>query len=213
MALDPNMAFDPDSAMQVLADNGMAPASPTNTGTPASFAQTYGFPMMMLSGAIAGVGDLLNGQNQAAALKTQANYQTWAAGQDLNRAKLQTTQVQQETQARLMAAGTVANRTIGAQRTGYASQGVNVASGTPLAEQVQTGQMSAIDSLTIRNNASLKAWGINTGAEQESTQATFAALGERAQASQSLALGGAKAANDILSQEDQYLSSRQRGVM
>lgn len=183
----------------------------SNPPSEGSFTQTYGFPMMMLSGAIAGIGDILNSKNQAAALKTQANYQTWAAGEQLHRAQLETVQVQQQTDAQLMAVGTRTNEQIGAQRTGYASQGVNVNAGTPLAEQEQAGRISAIDSMTIRNNAALKAWGINTGATEAATQERFAALGEKAQATQSLALGGAKAANDILAQEDQYLSMKARG--
>ena len=179
-------------------------------GPQPSFMQTYGFPMMMLSGLAAGIGDIVAGENQAASLRTQAKYKTWAAGENIHRAQTQTQQVQQQTDAQIAANGNRANSIVGAQRAGYANQGVNVNSGTPLALQVQTGEISNIDALTIRNNAALKAWGIQTSAQNEAAGQKFGAISDEAEAQQSLALGGAKVAGQVLRSVDTY-NSRSRG--
>lgn len=172
------------------------------------FFGTYGFPMMMASGAIASAGDIFAGQNAQAALKTQAGLTQFQSQETLARAKMAVTQSGLQEQTELEQSGSHANQIIGAERAAYGSQGVSVNAGVPLAEQVSQGKMSAVDALTIRNNAALRAFGINSGAQQESSQQEFESQGETAQASQSLALGGAKAANDILNQEDQYLYTR-----
>jgi hypothetical protein len=48
---------------------------------------------------------------------------------------------------------------IGSQRAGFASGGVDVNTGSPLAVQADTAASGELDALTIRNNAMRQAWG------------------------------------------------------
>jgi hypothetical protein len=51
-------------------------------------------------------------------------------------------------------------RTIqGAQRTGYASQGVDVESGSAVSVQADTAEVGELDALEIRNSATRESWG------------------------------------------------------
>ena len=185
--------------------------SPTTANFDDGFFGTYGFPLMMASGAVSAIGDISQTQNQANALKTQAGFSSFQAQQATTRAALGVEQVQKQEGQALLESGARANATMGAQRAAYAAGNANVNTGTPLAEQVATGQMSSVDALTIRNNAALEAYGIQLGGIQQAGQQELEALGETGEATQTLALGGAKAANDIMSQIDTYESMRARG--
>jgi len=50
-------------------------------------------------------------------------------------------------------------RMIGAQRAGFAGQGVSLDDGSALEIAQDTAKWGEVDSLTIRNNAALQAWG------------------------------------------------------
>ena len=165
---------------------------------------TYGYPMMMMSGVISGVGSVLTAQSQANALNTQAQFYDWQAKENTKRAGIQLDALALNTQSQIAAQGNKANEMIGKQRTSFASQGVNVNSGSAATAQSQTSQISAANEMTIRNNAALEAWGIKTGSLQTSGQQQLQALGARTQASQTLALGGAQAAKDLTDQQRQY---------
>lgn len=197
-----------------MADDTILPPPPVDaTGVPGaqysdSIFGKYGFHMMMASAAISGIGDILSAQNQANALQTQSKFNQFQSQVTLQRANVAEQANEQAEGAELQQSGSHANAIIGAQRAAYGSQGVNVNAGVPLAEQVSQGKMSAVDAMTIRNNAALKAYGINAGAIQEAGQQEFEALGESTQAQQTLALGGAKAANAITNQLDQYLYTK-----
>jgi hypothetical protein len=172
----------------------------------------YGHAMMALSGLVTGAGDIINGINQAAALKSAASYNQWKASENLKRAGMQTAELQQETAAQLAMRGGAANRAIAQTRVGAASQGVNVNSGTAMDLQVQQGKIAAVDALTIRNNAALKAWGIDTGALETSGQQNLQALAENTEAQQSLMLGGAQAARDMMESEKAFQAMRSRAL-
>jgi hypothetical protein len=204
----------PSAALDLAAPavQGGAGAANFNAANSAQFTDgffgTYGFPMMMASGAIASAGDIFAGQAQAQALQTQASFTENQAAETVKRAAMATEESGKEEQTELQQSGSHAEQIIGAERAAYGSQGVNVNAGVPLAEQVAQGKMSAVDALTIRNNASLRAFGINAGAQEQASEQEFQAMGETNEANQSLALGGAKAANAITSGMDQYLYTR-----
>ena len=172
---------------------------------------TYAGPLMAITGLIAGVGNIFNDQNQAAALKTQAGFNQFQAQQNLQRTALSVEQTKEQEGTELLDSGAKSNAVIGNQRAGAASQNIGVNSGTILAEQQAQGRMSNVDAMTIRRNAAMKAYGIQVGGIQEAGQEQLEAAGEQGQASQYLSSGGAQAANALMSQMDQYESMRARG--
>ena len=180
------------------------PTTKTIAGMDSSEWSTYGYPMMMISGAISGVGSIINSQSQANALNTQASFYDWQAKENQKRSGIQLDALALNTQSQLAAQGNKANEMIGKQRTSFASQGVNVNTGSAATTQEQTGKISAANEMTIRNNAALEAWGIKTGSLQTVGQQNLMALGARTQAGQTLALGGAQAAKDLLDQQRIY---------
>lgn len=172
---------------------------------------TRGFQLQMGVAAVSAASDIANAKNQADALKVQAGFTKFQAQENIKRGVLESAQAGKVEQSQLMASGERSNQVIAAQRSGYAAQGVNVNAGSALDVQVAEGKMSAIDSMTIRNNAALKVWGIQTGALQTAGQQEFQAQAEDVEAKQSLALGGAKAANQVMQQLDVYESMKMRG--
>lgn len=181
--------------------------SAVNTEPVAGFG-TYGYQTMMLSGVVAGLGDIWAGQAQSKALGIQAGFNRFQAGENVKRAGAMVSQLDEQTGALVSKAGENAKQTIGAQRAAYAAQGVNVNVGTPMQEQVAEGQMSTVDAMTLRNNAALKAWGIETQAIQTAGGLEFEAESEQAQGQQSVILGGAKAMNALLQQQEESQRSR-----
>ena len=172
---------------------------------------TYGFATMMASGVISAMGDVSASRSQAGALQAQAGFTKFQAQENLQRGQIAGAQVKKQEESQLLQSGSHANQLIGAERASFGAQGVNVNAGVPLADQVATGKMSALDALTIRNNATLKAWGIETETAQTAGQQELEATGQEAEATQSLALGGAKAANALMGEVDTYESMRARG--
>lgn len=59
----------------------------------------------------------------------------------------------------------VTEQVIGAQRTGFAAQGVDVNRGSALEVQADAAYLGELDALTIRNNAAKEAWGFRTQSE------------------------------------------------
>jgi hypothetical protein len=172
---------------------------------------TRGFQLQMGVAAISAAGDILNAKDQAEALKTNAGYQKFQIAENQKRTAIQKNQADLVEGAQIAASGNRANQAVGAERSSYAAQGVNVNSGSALDVQVATGNMAAIDAMTIRNNAALKVWGIQTGSIQQETQQKFQEQASEQEAQQSLALGGAKAANQVMTQLDTYESMKMRG--
>jgi hypothetical protein len=153
--------------------------------------------MMMASGVMSGVSSYMKGAQQKAALDLSASFQDFQAKEDIKRAGMETSALKLQEGEQLQQVGSRANAIIGAQKAAYASQHVAVASGTAGTEEADEGRSAAADALTIRNNAILKAWGIDTGATQEAGQEELTALGQQGEGEQSLILGGAQAWNTL----------------
>lgn len=82
---------------------------------------------------------------------------------------------------------------IGAQRAGYAAQGVELDEGTAKAVQTQSAGMGELDALTIRNNAAREAWGYRVGATNSRMGGKYAAQEANTQAFATLATSGSSA--------------------
>lgn len=94
----------------------------------------------------------LSEQNQARAVKSQANFESQLAtlqARDAT-ARGEFSAEQREIQT---------NRTIGAQRAGEAASGIDANSGTAVDLQADEAKFGAMDAQQIRNNAAREAWG------------------------------------------------------
>lgn len=85
------------------------------------------------------------------------------------------------------------SKVVGAQRSGYAGQNVDVDSGTAAHIQDETKQIGELDALMIRNNAAKEAMGYRMGAELEAGRGAAASRMANAQAALTLATGGSDA--------------------
>jgi len=89
------------------------------------------------------------------------------------------------------------NQTVGAQRVAFASQGIDVNSGTAADIQTETLDFGAEDVMTIQNNAYLEAMGLRTRATNSRFQAKAETLGAENIARNSLISGGLKALDKV----------------
>jgi hypothetical protein len=87
---------------------------------------------------------------------------------------------------------------IGAQRAAYASQNVDVNKGSAAKAQEDTASLSALDALTIRNNAAREALGYQIQGLDYSMRGEFADLTARSEAGQTILTGGMKAVSSGL---------------
>lgn len=79
----------------------------------------------------------------------------------------------------------------GAQRVGYASQGVDVNSGSALSVQADTAAIGELDALTIRNNAAREAFGYRVDAENSRTREELTRKASRNATASTLLTGAA----------------------
>lgn len=100
-----------------------------------------------------------------------------------------------------------AKRLQGAQRTGVAGQNVDVSFGTPAAAIEETRALSALDALTIRNNAAREAMGFRGNAVAERLRGRMSEVAGRMNAGASLATGGMAMARNILAGAEAYRES------
>ncbi len=78
---------------------------------------------------------------------------------------------------------------IGSQRTGFASNGIDVNSGTAAEIQDDTAAFGEFDALTIANNAAREAWGYRVGAQNDLMNGRMAQSNAKSAATGSI-LGG-----------------------
>lgn len=88
-----------------------------------------------------------------------------------------------------------ANQNIGAQRAGFAAQGVEVGDGSALQVVQDTAAIGELDRLTIRNNAAREAWGYRVGETNFRGQGANAAMAGNQQAVGTILTGAASIAN------------------
>jgi len=87
---------------------------------------------------------------------------------------------------------------IGGQRATLAAQNVEIDSGSPLAVQMDTAGIGALDALEIRNNAWRESWGFKVQSADFQSKARFAMLEARNKANNTLLTGGLQALNSGL---------------
>ena len=87
---------------------------------------------------------------------------------------------------------------VGTQRAIQAAQGLDISQGTPLEIQEHTESFSAIDAITIRNNARKEAFGYKARSIESSLQGKFTKFASKSRAGSTLLSGGLQAANTFL---------------
>lgn len=100
---------------------------------------------------------------------------------------------------------------IGSQRAGFASQGVDVGSGSALATQADASYLGELDALTIRNNAAREAWGYKVQAQDARMGGQYQAQAANAQAV-STVVGGVGAVGGMLGQRYGWFTPKGGGV-
>lgn len=124
----------------------------------------------------------LSEQNQARAVKSQANFESQLASLQARdaMARGEFSAQQREIQT---------NRTIGAQRAGEAASGIDANSGTAVDVQADEAKFGAMDAQQIRNNAAREAWGYTAQAGIGQITAANEAQGIRNQSYSTLLTG------------------------
>lgn len=85
----------------------------------------------------------------------------------------------------------------GDQVAGLSGQGVDVNSGSPADLESDTGRLSTMDAMTVRNNAWREAWGYKTTAIDDRSQGQLARIGAGNAARNTLISGGLDVAKDV----------------
>ena len=119
------------------------------------------------------------GNYEAQIAETNARYADLAAEDTLARGDKTSSQVRRE-----------GKRVKGAQRAGFAGQGVDVNTGTAQAVQDSTETLSEMDALTVKNNAWREAWGYKTQAQDYRAQGRMARLSTKFDRATTLLTGG-----------------------
>jgi|SRR6185312_217154 len=131
---------------------------------------------LMLTGARAT--DVAIGQfSQATAANARGTYQKAQYDRNATIAATEATQAIAEGDVAAGQRRAAGREELGADRASYGAQGVSVDSGSAVDVQANTARFSALDAMTIRNNAARKAWGYNVEAQNDTEQGILAKLG------------------------------------
>ena len=162
-------------------------------------------PIIGLIGTGVSVGSqIIGANNQADALREQGNYQKTVSDANAVMAEENATDAikRGETDAHLLRRE--GDRVVGAQRAGYAGQGVDVNSGTASQVQAETRMLSAMDQLTAKNNAWREAYGYKVEAQNATKAGKFAQKAANNAADNTLLTGGLNAFSTVAGGLAQY---------
>lgn len=131
--------------------------------------------------------------SQQGAIKAQDRYQKTQAGIAQRRLEIQAKDVEARGAE---AAGKIKRETAairGAQRAGYAGQGVAVDSGTPGMVGAETELYGELDAMTARNNAWREAWGLRNEAADIALESQMKSKEAKRARRSTIVTGGLKA--------------------
>lgn len=126
------------------------------------------------------------GEFNAAQYETNAKLASMQAQDAIQRGDIEANRKMMETR-----------RMIGAQRAGYAAQGVDVAGGSAADVQADTAAIGALDAQTIRTNALKEAWGYRMQGLDYEGKARFTKLATENESRLSLLTGGLGVAKEF----------------
>lgn len=172
--------------------------SVVNSGPAEGQFGTYGFLTQAAGALAAGFGDILGAQRQAGALQTQATLAGLNAQENRNRVVTQQRQIGVQRSTALLDSAIQYHALAGLQGAAYSSQDVRINSGTAAETGLTEGQMGALNALTLKNNAVLQAWGVETQTNETVNQEMMQQLGYKAEAAQQPWLGFEAATNEAM---------------
>lgn len=150
----------------------------------------------MATAAIAGV-QLLGAYGQAQALEAQGEYQNEMMKINSRNADRQGARAIDLGEKAAQEYKKKVNQVVGSQRAGYASQGVQVDSGTAQAIQLETMDIGVQDVEQIRTNAFLEAMGYKSESQDLIRKGRMARMGAQTEARNTLLSGGLQAAATV----------------
>lgn len=163
------------------------------------------FPILGLVGAGVSAGaQLIGAGNQADALRAQGDYQRTVSDANAAMAEENATDAVRRGEQDAHLLRREGDRVVGAQRAGYAAQGVDVNSGSASQVQAETKMLSAMDQLTARNNAWREAYGYKVEAANSTRAGQFAQRAANNAADNTLLTGGLNAFSSVAGGLAQY---------
>lgn len=151
-------------------------------------------------GATAGLGlsagtAALSAVQSSNAQAAQANFSAMQYAENQKIAGVEAESAIQQGNVAANQAGEKGRQEIGQQRAAEAASGIDVNSGSAATLQADTAGQTAINEMTIRNNAWRQAWGYQIQAVQAGGQSAFTANAGQFAASSTLLTGGLNAAS------------------
>ena len=162
---------------------------------------------LIVAGAMAGL-QFMEAKHNAAAQKRAAKFQAMQMRFNSVLIGMEKREVLEQSEDAVRARESVVKQMIGAQKAGFAGQGVDVSSEVALAFKQQEHEFGANDVATIRNNAWREAMGLEIQQRDLETQANFTELHGSSQARQTEAAGGMQAAGTLAGGFQRYSASK-----
>lgn len=150
---------------------------------------------MATSAGAQGVTSIGGAYSQAQALNAQGDYQRRVGEMNSSLARIKADDAMSRGYDAAKRNDLSTRRLIGTQRAGYASQGIDVNTGSAAEVQSDTATLGALDSLTIKNNAWKEAWGYKVEGDNASFAGKFAGMADDNAANNTLLTGGMRAAS------------------
>lgn len=186
--------------------SAMSYSSPSFTaGTPSPTVDSSPSAGIYASMGLSAFSAILNTFSQVNAIKAQGVIQEGIARTN---AKIATYQAEQSIEAGNEAASRIDSKTrqtSGAIRAAQGGSGIDVASGSSALVRAGVEGSGAIDALTIKNNATRRAWGYQTEAIQDSYQGQIVKFSTAIKSQESILSGGLQAINGPLAIGSRYL--------
>jgi hypothetical protein len=164
--------------------------------------------LLVASSLANGISALSSADAQAASQKMQGEFQKTQSQMNSRLAEIQADDAITRGKTQAEQLGTQTKKMIGAQKAAYAGQGIEIDSGSAMDVQGDTAAMSALDRMTIKNNAAREAWGYKVQANNFNLQGQFAGIAGNASSNMTLLGGGMRALSGGLQGAYYYSSAR-----
>lgn len=154
-------------------------------------------PLIALA-ALSAASSLSSAQMSASAQKAQARFDATQYEGNARLADFKAREATRIGEKEVQRASLQNKRLVGRQRAVAAAQGIDPDSGSALDISEETAGLSALDQVTIRNNAWKQAWGYQSEASQLRSQAAFTRIQGKSNVQKTLSTGGMQAATSIM---------------
>lgn len=142
---------------------------------------------------ISSLASLVGGYAQSQAMKAKADFEAQQMNTNARLAEMNAKEAIAKGDSDAEKKRAEVRGVLGSQRASYASQGIDIGSGSAMTVQEDTAIQGAVDVETIKNNAYREAWGLKYQAGEARTEAQFRQISGRNEAAQTLLTGGLQA--------------------